>query len=140
MLDSSLQNRVLIRELIANYSDAVFRRDVEAYLQCWAPDGVRIGQGEEVRGKDALRSHWNAIWTVLDRMAFFTESVVIDVTDDRAKARCYCREILFLKAGGMRKVVGIYSDDLFRRNGAWVFARRQYELYMDEGQVERAPA
>ena len=133
-VDETIQDRVLIRERFACYSDAAFQCDVERYLDCWAEDGVRIGQGVEVRGKTALRAQWEQIWKPLDKLAFFTEPVILDVAGVRATARCYCREIFTLKSGAMRKIVGLYHDVLIRENGIWRFARREYELFMDEGE------
>lgn len=127
------EDRLLIRERVGAYSDATFRRDVDAWLSCWTDDGVRSQAGAEFRGKPALRVMWDKVWGTLDTMAFFAEIGAIDVRRDRATARCYCREILFLKGGGVRKVVGVYRDDLVRENGVWLFARRDYELFMDEG-------
>ncbi|MET0179419.1 MAG: nuclear transport factor 2 family protein [Novosphingobium sp.] len=137
--DSALADRMLIRERMSAYADAAFRGDLDAYLACWSEDGVRIGNGAEVRGKPALRAQWLKIWAILDRMTFFTETCAIEVEGDRATARCYCREILLLKSGGMRKVVGRYDDELVRENGIWLFARREYALFIDEG-ASPAPA
>lgn len=128
-----IEDRLLIRERMNAYADATFRSDVEAYLDCWAEGGIRIGNGEEVQGKDALRAQWHRFWTWLDKMTFFTEVGAIEVDGDRATARCWCREILSLKGGATRKVVGVYEDELVRQDGTWRFARRAYTLFMDEG-------
>jgi ketosteroid isomerase-like protein len=127
------EDRILIRELINGYSDAVFRQDEVAYLACWSEDGLRIGQGMECRGKEALGQQWRQFWDILERMAFFTEIGAIEVSGDTATARVYCREIIHPKGGGLWKVVGVYRDELVRREGQWLFARRDYELLMDEG-------
>ena len=127
------EDQWLIRNLIGAYSDATFRADVEAWLACFTADSVRSQNGAEVRGKPALRAMWEDVWGLLDRMAFFTEIGAIEVEGARARARCYCREILFLKRGGIRKVVGVYNDELVRQDGVWLFARRDYQLFMDEG-------
>lgn len=127
-------DRQLIRELIGAYSDAAFRGDAEAYLALWTEDGVRTQAGQpEVRGKAALRAMWDGLWQMIDRMAFFAEVGAIAVDGERATTRVYCREIVFLKGGGVWKLVGIYNDQLVREGGAWRFARRDYELFMDEG-------
>lgn len=131
--EGSLEDRQLIRERFGAYSDATFRRDVEAWLACWTQDGVRAQGGAERRGKPALRAFWDKAWEPLERMAFFSEIGAIEVDGDRATARSYCREILALKGGGVRKVVGVYDDELVRENGAWLFARRVYQLFLDEG-------
>jgi ketosteroid isomerase-like protein len=129
------EDRLAIRERFGAYSDAVMRADVEAYLDCWTDDGVRGWRGTECSGKAALRTQWKKIWADLEAMAFFAEIGAIEVDGDRARARCYCREILFLKDGGRRKVVGSYDDVLVREHGQWRFARRDYRLLLDEGEI-----
>lgn len=128
----SVEDRLKIRERIDSYSDAVFRADVEDYLACWCDAGVRSGSGGECRGKPALREHWTAIWQSLERMGFFTQVAAIEVDGDRATARSYCLEILRLKNGDFRRLVGMYNDELVRENGDWLFARRNYEVFIDE--------
>ena len=131
--DETLLDRLRIRERFGAYSDSTFRRDGDAWLACWTEDGVRVQGGAEHRGKAELRRMWDGVWTMLDKMAFFTEIGPIEVAGDRATARSHCREILFLKGGGRRKVVGLYEDELVRQDGVWLFARREYILFMDEG-------
>lgn len=128
-----LEDRLLIRERMGAYADAAFRADVEAYLACWSEDCTRVWAGSEIRGKPALREQWEKIWLGLEKMTFFVEVGAIEVEGDLAKTRCYCREILFLKGGAVRKVVGRYDDKLRREDGEWLFTRREYALLMDEG-------
>ena len=71
----------------------------------------------------------------MEKMAFFTEFGAIEVDGDHARARCYCREILLLKDGAVRKLVGAYEDELVRRGGDWLFASRRYTLFLDEPSV-----
>jgi hypothetical protein len=70
--------------------------------------------GGECRGKPALREHWQGIFRVLERMTFFTQIAAIEVTGDRATMRSYCREILPFKGGAIRKLIGVYDDELVR--------------------------
>jgi uncharacterized protein (TIGR02246 family) len=132
--EGPLEDRIAIRDLMGAYADATFRQDIAAWLACFTEDGVRAQGTTEVRGKAELRAMWDKVWSVLDRMAFFTEVGAIEVDGDRATARAWCREILLLKGGGIRKVVGVYDDLLVRQDGVWRFARRTYRLFMDEGE------
>ena len=128
-----LEDRILIRERFGSYADATFRCDVDAYLACWREDGIRRQGDQEACGKSGLRAHWESAWQHLDKMTFFAEIGAIEISGDRATTRSYCREILFLKNGGVRKVVGQYDDVLVRQDGDWLFARKAYRLLMDEG-------
>ncbi|MGH3678616.1 MAG: nuclear transport factor 2 family protein [Mycobacterium sp.] len=128
-----VEDRLKIRERLDAYSDAVTRRDVEAYLSCWTEDGQRLGSGGECRGKPALRAHWDGIWQALDRMAFLTQVAAIEVDGDRATARSYCLEILHPRGGDVRRLVGSYEDELVRDGADWVFASRRYQVLMGPG-------
>ena len=129
----SVEDRLTIRERLDAYSDAVFRGDVDDYLACWSEDATRSGAGGECHGKPALRAHWHGIFQVLERMTFFVQVAAIDVTGDRATARSYCREILVLKGGSIRKLIGVYEDELIRVGGDWLFTHRTYQVILDEG-------
>lgn len=129
----SLEDRLLIRERYGAYSDACFRQDQAAWLACWTEDCVWRPVGLEFRGAAGLKAGWEQIWAPVDKLAFFSEVGAIEVDGDRATARCYCREILQLQDGGLRKLVGAYEDVLARVNGAWLFVERTYQLLMSEG-------
>jgi uncharacterized protein (TIGR02246 family) len=131
--EGPLEDRLQIRELYGTYSDAAFRKDADAWLANWADDCVWFTFGQEFHGKAAMRAQWEQVWTIMDKMAFFAEVAAIQVQGDRATGRCYCHEILFLKAGGVRKVIGAYEDQLVRQDGVWRFARRDYRVLGDEG-------
>jgi hypothetical protein len=127
-----VEDRLAIRERYNAYSDAATTQDEDAYLACWHAHGVRVGQGQECRGTDDLRVQWRGMWVLLDRMAFFSEPGAIEVSGDRARAHCNCREIIVLKSGELWKVVGRYDDEFVRENGDWLFARREYTMLINE--------
>jgi ketosteroid isomerase-like protein len=128
-------DRLAIRERYGSYADASTARDEDAYLACFHADAVRIGQGAEVRGIEAIRASWRAVWDILDRMAFFSEVGSTVVEGDRAVAHVNCREIIVLKGGELWKVVGRYDDELVREGDGWVFARREYTMLINEKEL-----
>ncbi len=132
MFLGSLEDRLLIRECYGAYSDAVFRQDREAWLDRWAEDCLWAVFGAEHRGKPQLRAQWETIWSHLETMGFFAEIGAIEVDGDEAMARCYTREILAPKAGGVPKVVGAYADRLVRQEGVWRFSERRYTVLIRE--------
>jgi ketosteroid isomerase-like protein len=124
------QDRQTIRELFEIYSDAVIRKDLDTYLACWANDCRRSGAGGECEGKDELRAHWHGIFGALEQMVFFTQMASLTVDGDSAAARSYCLEILKLKDGNTRQLVGEYDDELVRVDGDWLFSHRRYQVAM----------
>jgi ketosteroid isomerase-like protein len=134
MFNGPIEDRLQIRELFDRYSDAVCRIALDDYLDCWTADAVRRGAGGECRGTEELRSHWHGIWQVLTRMVFINQIGAIEVDGDYARARSYCLEILQLRNGAMRRLVGSYEDTLRRIDGRWFFSERNYRVVVDEGQ------
>ena len=124
------EDRQLIRERLEIYSDAVTRQDLDAYLACWTEDGRRTGSGGDCHGKSELRDHWQAIFTTIEQMAFFTQMASLTVRGDRADARSYCLEFMKVRDQPVRQVVGEYADELVRVDGAWLFASRHYRVAM----------
>jgi len=133
MFTGPLEDRLEIRELFDRYSDAVCRTALDDYLDCWTADGVRLGAGGECRGTEELRSHWHGIWQVLAQMVFITQIGAIEVDGDDAHARSYCLEIMQLRSGGSRRLVGSYEDTLRCVGGKWLFSERNYRVVVDEG-------
>ena len=129
------EDRAAIRELYDSYADAAFRDDGQAWLACWAKDGLWSTAFGDSRGAEALTAQWDMIVAAFDAVGFFTQIGSIEVDGDRAQARCYCREILHLKNGQVMKVTGRYDDDLVREGGAWRFAKRNYTVLIPEAAV-----
>jgi ketosteroid isomerase-like protein len=127
----SLDDRQLIRERLETYSDAVMRQDLDAYLACWTGDARRLGAGGECAGKDELRAHWHGVFQAVEQMAFFTQLASITVDGNRAETRSYCLEIMKLRDGNTRQLVGAYADELVRLDGDWLFAQRNYRVALD---------
>lgn len=128
----SMEERLLIRDRYSAYSDAVFQQDKSSWLDCWCDDGTWIVFGKEISGKQALTEQWDATWSQLDRMAFFSEIGRIEVQDQQANVRSYCHEIVAFKNGKVLKVVGEYTDQLTKVNDVWRFSLRRYTVLIKE--------
>jgi ketosteroid isomerase-like protein len=124
----TLEDRILIRERNSAYADAMFLQDMDGWLACFAEDCVWRGVGLEYRGIAELEASWPAMWADLKKMAYFTEVAGIEVDGDVAKARCYSRQIMFRKDGGVGKVVGLYRDTFVRRGDTWLYSLREFEF------------
>ena len=127
-LDRGLEDRLLIRERMSDYADAMFQQDLERWLSSFTEDCVWRGVGLEYRGREALAGSWPKLWEPLKRMAYFTEVAGIEVDGDRARARCYSRQIMFRKDGSVGKIVGLYRDQLVRRGATWLYQTREFEF------------
>ena len=132
MFEGPLEDRILIRERYGSYSDAVFRKDLEAWLSQYCETGTWELMGQQHTGKAMLKAQWETLWSGLNQMGFFAEIGAIEITGDHATVRSYCREIVELKSGKIIKVAGRYDDELVKENGIWLFAKRQYRALIRE--------
>jgi uncharacterized protein (TIGR02246 family) len=129
-----LEDRLAIRERIETYSHAVFLKDADLWISNWAEDGVwhLPRMGVDLSGRANIRAAWEQAMSGFALAGFFAVPGAIEVTGDTATARSYTQEILMLKDGGQRKVIGAYDDNLVKRDGVWLFARRSYTVLHDE--------
>ena len=128
-----LEDRIAIRELHETYADAGFRGDMEQWLGCFVEDCTWVTPHGEMHGKAELKGTWDLIFSNLAALGFFTVMGAIEVDGDSATDRAYIREVFLAKDGNIQKLVGSYTDQLVRVNGAWKFARRQDAVLISEG-------
>ena len=132
MFDGPVEDRLAIRERIESYSDAVFRKDAEAWIANWAEDGVWKLPGIDVAGKAQIKAAWVGAMSNFAVAAFFATPGAIEVRGDRASVRVYTQEVLIDHAGGVRRIIGAYADELVKTDGAWLFASRAYTVLHDQ--------
>ena len=101
-----LDERQLISELIADYCDAVNRRDAVAWGATWDEDGV---SDLPFLGIDGMRGRANIVSTWKQAMALFSfahmmaQAGRIEVDGDRALVRCYTSEVTVLADSGAER-------------------------------------
>lgn len=132
MFDGPVEDRLAIRERIESYSDAVFRKDAEAWIANWAEDGVWKLPGIDVAGKAQIKAAWVGAMSNFAVAGFFATPGAIEVRGDRASVRVYTQEVLIDHAGGVRRIIGAYADELVKSGGAWLFASRAYTVLHDQ--------
>lgn len=127
-----IEDRLAIRELYGSYGDASANADMDGFLACWTDEGQWNSHIFQRSGKTALREQWDLLWANFAKVGFLGEVGSIEIDGDRAACRSVAREIILLKSGGVYKLVGRYQDQVVRRDGRWLFARRDYEPLVEE--------
>jgi uncharacterized protein (TIGR02246 family) len=120
------RDRLLIRELIDMYSDAVARRDAQAWSATWAEDAVWRISGRELQGREAIVAAWHGAMDRYAALAFVAFPGAITVEGDRAQLRTHTLEHLVPVDGPKRVQAGIYEDELVRYEDRWLFASRTF--------------
>ena len=127
MFSGPEQDRLLIRELIDSYSDAVMLGDAEAWGSTWAEDGRWVIRGREIAGRDAIVGAWRSAMASFRAVMFHAFPGSIQVDGDQATLRTHTFEHLEPTEGPIRLQAGLYSDRLVKRKGRWMFAERSFE-------------
>jgi ketosteroid isomerase-like protein len=125
----SLEDVEAIRQLTASYNRAFDERRPEDWANHFTEDGFfeRSNAGQSYRGRAAIaglsRNYPVRGWHV-------TTEHIISVDGDTAHQSCY---LMFLDRdqGFAVNLFGVYSDDLVKLDGKWLFKQRL--LKVDEG-------
>jgi ketosteroid isomerase-like protein len=119
-----------IRELMARYNLASDYPDLEAWLDCWADDGILALSGRpRVEGKEALREY--GVHRPGGHL-HLSLNQIIDIDGDLARATSYLA-LLSGEDDPAVRLAGRYDDELQRINGCWRFVLRTLDLRLVKG-------
>lgn len=126
MFSGPMEDRLAIRELNEVYGDGVVRNDPETWGSVWTEDAEWDFMGMELSGRAAIVELWNKAMSNFDAVSFQCVPAAIEVDGDRATARCQTQEVLKGKDGTTRMLGGLYTDELVKRDGAWLYSKRAW--------------
>lgn len=132
MFEGPFEDRLAIRERIDAYGGAVMRHDAEAWVACWAEHAVWRLPGIDVTGRAQIKAAWVQAMGAFAVAGFFAYPGAIKVQGERASAKVFTQEILVVRDGAVRRILGAYDDELVREGGEWLFARRDYAILHNE--------
>ncbi len=118
---------VAIRALNERYADAVNRRDAQSWGALWAEDALWDLMGTQVSGRAAIVGLWTQAMAGFSFVGFFSQLGALSVSGDTAQGRVWTHEVLE-GPDGERRPLGHYEDHYVRREGQWLFARRNFSL------------
>lgn len=118
-----------MRQLQARYIDAVWRKDFDAFGDCFTEDAEwRIG-GQVMRGRAECVGLLKAVMPAIDRV-FMTMGVpLLQLEAGDAIARTYVNEMKTSKNAALTFSIGIYYDRCREEDGQWRFAWHHYQSY-----------
>ena len=116
-----------IRELTARYCFAVAEGDADTIVGLFTDNGIFETRGTVVAGRAALQEFYDELAGGVTPKPFI-QNHVIDVDGDSAQGRCGV-EIRMVRKGEAYTVAGHYHDTYWRVDGAWKFAKRDFQTY-----------
>ena len=135
--DQQWQDEQDIRNMLERYSDTVNRRDWATYRSFWTNDAVwDLGEPINVR-KEGIEDIMTEVQRAVNSMSFFVQmphAIVVEVNGDQATTGTTLNEMgraLDGKSGMF--ILAMYTDNLIRQNGSWLFTRRTYKVFYFDG-------
>lgn len=117
-----------VRELHARYTDAVWRRDFEAFADCFAMDGEWRISGLVLKGRGQIRGTIEKIMDRLSNVLISFRTPILDVGEGRAFGRTYVDERCAWKNGDTNISIGLYYEHFVRQDGRWLFEWRLFQM------------
>lgn len=131
MDDSQLLDRLAIRELIERYAAGAMSIDVERWSEVWVEDSAwqLSSMDTPVTGKDNILKTFTQAMEYVGHLSLMAFPVDLVIEGDSAHGKAYCQETVYPKKGGKIEVVGWFTDEYVKQDGAWYFKSRIYKRF-----------
>ena len=143
----TVEDVLAIHRVVADYADAVCRRDEAAWAATWGADcRWELTGGRTATGRDATVRLWREAISRYPWVSQVVTGCLVDQQDDAmtATAGTYILELNRLPDGSGALHLGHYADTLAKVDGRWVFTERRLHLLyrgpVDPGTVLPFPA
>jgi ketosteroid isomerase-like protein len=120
-----------VRQLHARYIDAVWRKDAEAYGDCWGESAEWKIIGSELRGRAAIVAFFVNIMQNFDRVIQFYHPPILEIAagGTTGTGRTYVTEHNCLKNGKRAFTIGQYHEKYRNEGKRWRFTWRHFDLF-----------
>jgi uncharacterized protein (TIGR02246 family) len=116
-----------IRQLHARYCDAVWRQDIDAFVDCFAEDCEWRIAGHVVTGREQVRGFMSSVFPLFRRILLTKRTPIIEVTGEaEATARTYFTENSVKADGVPLFAIGTYYERCIDEGDRWRFAWRAF--------------
>ena len=123
-----------LHQLVCRYALAIDSRDLDALVSLFVPD-VRVGR--DALGRDALRAFFADSLGAIGVSILFVGNHLVDCESaQRATGIVYCRGQIQDGDKWIEQAIQ-YRDTYERRDGEWLFARRDHLLWYGVEAAER---
>lgn len=125
----SAEDELAVRDLVARYSDAVCRRDADAWIATWAEDcRWDLGRGRLTEGRDATLALWSRSLERYPWVGQLTPTGTVTLDGDTATGSWWLLELNRLADGTGTLHFGHYDDAYVRTPDGWRFALRRLTM------------
>lgn len=118
-----------IRQLHARFLDAVWRKDADAFANCFAPDGEWKIAGLHMRGREEVGATFAKLLGACERVQIILGLPLLEVNGSTAVGRIQATEFAKMMDGTSAMTLGIYHDRYVEVEGRWLFQWRHWALH-----------
>jgi uncharacterized protein (TIGR02246 family) len=118
-----------IRQLYGRYADAVWRKDVEAFRDCFTEDATwKIG-GRVLHGRKDIGELFAASLVPSEKVMMWVGVPVIQLDGATATGRVQVSEMIKRKDGSGLRTLAIYYERYAEQDGVWRFHWHHFSLH-----------
>jgi hypothetical protein len=118
-----------IRQLQARYIDSVWRKDFDAFGDCFIEDAEWRIAGQVLRGRPACVGLLQKVMPSIERVFMMMGTPLLQLEAGEAVARTYVQEFNIGKGRAPLFAMGIYYDRCVQQGDRWRFAWHHYQSY-----------
>ena len=119
-----------IRQLHARFVDAVFRKDAEAFADCFAENAEWKIAGLHIRGREEIGAMIGKLLGACARVHLIPGLPMLELEPGRmASGRVPMTELAKMADGSSALTLGVYHDRYIEVEGRWLFQWRHFSLH-----------
>ena len=115
-----------IRQLHSRYGDAVWRKDIEAFGDCFTEDCEWRMGGMVMNGREAIKQGMAVGFEKFQRILMTFRTPILEVGDGAASGRTYVNETSLFADGTPFGPIGIYYERFVLQGDVWRFQWRLF--------------
>ena len=115
-----------IRQLHARYVDAVWRKDLDSFADCFSENCEWRIAGKTIIGRPAIREFMSHVFPIFNRVLLTMRTPCLEVGDGVASARTYFTENSQFADGQPLQAVGSYYERFADEGDRWRFTWRVF--------------
>ncbi len=118
-----------IRQLHARYVDAVWRKDLDAFGDCFTADAEWRIAGRILHGRENIVENLRRLLPNFHRVLMTFRTPIVEVGNGTASARTYVTENNVFVDGRPGASIGIYYERFVDQGDRWRFAWRLFQTH-----------
>jgi ketosteroid isomerase-like protein len=118
-----------IRQLHARYTDAVWRKDYDAFGDCFTEDAEWRISGMVLRGRVEIVDTIEQLMSRFRRVLVTLRTPILEVGNGRASGRTYLTEQSVSSDGRAYGPIGIYYEHFVDQGDRWRFSWRLFQTH-----------